>query len=84
MATMLNLPTLRIFNMKYIKLAFFTVSILLAVACSEGKYSKLSDAELREKQRHCDSIPKKSAVFASGCENISKETKRRKEKRKSG
>jgi len=44
----------------------------------------MSDSELREKQRHCDSIPKKSTVFATGCENIRKEVERRREERKSG
>jgi len=51
---------------------------LLATACGGSKYEKMSDSELREKKRHCDSIPKKSAVFANGCENIKKEIQRRK------
>ncbi len=51
---------------------------LLTVACTEGKYGGMSNSELAEKQRHCDSIPKKSAVFANGCEKIRKEIKRRK------
>ena len=68
--------------MKLIKATLYLSSCLLLTACSEGKYGNLTDAELREKKRHCDSIPKKSPVFAAGCENIKEELKRRKDERK--
>lgn len=68
--------------MKFIKLTLSTTLILLAMACSDSKYSKMSESELREKQRHCDSVPKKSTVFATGCENIRKEIERRKQERR--
>lgn len=70
-------------NMKFIKFALFTMSVLLTVACTDSKYSKMSESELRDKQRHCDSVAKKSTVFATGCENIRKEIERRKEERRS-
>ena len=64
--------------------SLMTTLLFVVVGCSEGKYGGLSDAELRDKKRHCDSIPKKSPVFATGCENIKKEIeRRRKAKRKS-
>lgn len=56
--------------------------VSLLMACGGNKYEKMSDSELREKKRHCDSIPKKSPVFATGCENIKKEIKRRKKERR--
>ncbi|MCW8880122.1 MAG: hypothetical protein OQJ89_03730 [Kangiellaceae bacterium] len=68
--------------MRLIKASLFFLACMLLAACSEGKYGNLTDAELREKKRHCDSIPKKSPVFATGCENIKKELKRRKDERK--
>jgi hypothetical protein len=72
-------------TMNFFKLILFTLSIFLISACSESKYEKMSYTELKEKQRHCDSVPKKSTVFATGCENIRKEIERRKEeKRASG
>jgi|GEM_PF-2485722 len=64
--------------MNKLKYTFCTCIGLLLIACVEGKYEKMSDSELREKKRHCDSIPKKSAVFATGCENVRKELERRK------
>ncbi len=69
--------------MKSTKYLLITLSVLLVSACSESKYEKMSYTELKEKQRHCDSIPKKSTVFATGCENIRKEIERRKEERRS-
>jgi hypothetical protein len=68
--------------MKIQKASLVTLLILLVTACGEGKYEKMSYKELKEKKRHCDSIPKKSAVFANGCEKISKEVLRRKNKKK--
>lgn len=68
--------------MKRLKSIYFLLLSLLIFACSEGKYGNLTDAELREKKRHCDSVPKKSPVFAAGCENIKDELKRRKDERK--
>ncbi|WP_444994781.1 hypothetical protein [Aliikangiella sp. IMCC44359] len=41
----------------------------------------MSNSELAEKKRHCDSVPKKSTVFATGCENIRKEIQRRRKKK---
>ena len=67
--------------MKLLKLVFVIMSVLLMVACTESKYTKMSDTELREKKRHCDSIPQKSTVFATGCENVKKEIKRRKKEK---
>jgi len=69
-------------NIKLIKVTLTTLVGLLAVACGEGKYGRMSHSELSEKQRHCESIPKKSAVFANGCEKIRKEIKRRKNQKK--
>ncbi|TQV81400.1 hypothetical protein [Aliikangiella coralliicola] len=69
--------------MNQLKIILLVSVGMLATACTESKYSKMSDAELNQKKRHCDSIPKKSPVFATGCENIAKEIeRRRKEKRK--
>ena len=67
--------------MKLTKIILITMMTLLVLGCGEGKYASLSKSELTKKQRHCDSIPKKSAVFANGCEKISKEVKRRRELR---
>ena len=71
---------MRMFNMKLIKVTLVLLMTLLVVACGQGKYGGMSDAELAKKKRHCDSIPKKSAVFANGCEKISEEVKRRRKK----
>ena len=68
----------RIHKMKLIKITLIILIGLLATACGGGKYSGMSDTELAEKKRHCDSIPKKSAVFANGCEKVRKEIERRK------
>ena len=69
----------RMHNMKLAKIILIILISLLASACGGGKYSGMSDTELAEKQRHCNSIPKKSAVFANGCEKVRKEIERRKE-----
>lgn len=69
-------------TMKTTKYLLITLTVLLISACGESKYEKMSYTELKEKQRHCDSIPKKSTVFATGCENIRKEIERRKKERK--
>ena len=61
-----------------IKGTLIVLSGLLVAACGDGKYGKMSDKELAAKQSHCDSIPKKSAVFANGCERVKKEIERRK------
>lgn len=55
----------------------------LITACSEDKFSGVSNSELTQKKRHCDTIKKKSPGFAVGCENIRKEIERRKQERKS-
>ena len=65
--------------MKLIKVSLITLMVLLVAACNGGKYGGMSDSELAEKQRHCNSIPKKSAVFANGCEKIKEEIKRRRQ-----
>ncbi|MCP3674543.1 MAG: hypothetical protein GY829_08780 [Gammaproteobacteria bacterium] len=65
--------------MKLSKITLIILISLLATACGVGKYSGMSDKELAEKQRHCDSIPNKSAVFANGCEKVRKEIERRRE-----
>ena len=67
--------------MKYTKLMITIVAGLLVMGCSEGKYSGLSASELVEKKRKCDSVPKKSAVFANGCEQVSKEVAKRRAKK---
>lgn len=61
--------------------AILLFAILLS-ACGKSKYEKMSNSELKEKQRHCDSIPKKSAVFANGCAKIEKEIERRRSEKK--
>ena len=63
--------------MNSLKITLMTIITLLILGCGEGKYASMSNSELTKKQRHCDSIPKKSAVFANGCEKISEEVKRR-------
>jgi len=69
--------------MKLVKITLITAITLLILGCGKGKYESMSISELSDKKRHCDSIPKKSAVFANGCEKISEEVKRRRaEKRK--
>jgi hypothetical protein len=73
--------TMRILSMKLMKITVITLVALLVVACGDGKYGGMTDEELRDKKRHCNSIPKKSAVFANGCEQIMKEIKRRKKNR---
>ena len=68
--------------MKLTKIILISLICVVVVACGQDKYGKMSNKELKEKQRHCDSIPKKSAVFANGCEKIDKEIiKRRKQKK---
>ncbi len=67
--------------MKLLKITIYVLFGFSAAACSEGKYSKMSNSELAEKKRHCDSVPKKSTVFATGCENIRKEIQRRRKKK---
>ena len=64
--------------MKLNKIILVCLITLVATACSKGKYREMSKAELTKKQLHCDSIPKKSAVFANGCDKVLKEIKRRK------
>jgi len=44
-------------------------------------FNSLNTCYQVKKQRHCDSIPKKSTVFATGCENIRKEVERRREEK---
>ncbi len=61
------------------KCVILILSMGVLVACGEGKYEKMSYSELKDKKRHCDSVPKKSAVFATGCENVDKEIERRKQ-----
>ncbi|WP_019026271.1 hypothetical protein [Colwellia piezophila] len=52
--------------MTLLKITFVILLGWQATACVKGKYASMSDKELAEKQNHCDSIPKKSAVFANG------------------
>ena len=66
--------------MKFVNVLSMVFMAFTVSACVESKYEKMSNAELAKKNRHCDSIPKKSAVFANGCENIKKEIKRRKKR----
>ena len=66
-------------NMKLLKITLITIMTLLVLGCGESKYEAMSNSELKKKQKHCDSIPKKTAVFANGCEKISEEVKRRRE-----
>ncbi len=68
-------------DMKLIRTILITIITLLLFSCGKGKYEAMSNSELTKKQRHCDSIPKKSAVFANGCEKISEEVKRRRKMR---
>ena len=68
--------------MKPLKIALIILTCLLVVACGKGKYGSMSNSELAEKQRHCNSIPKKSAVFANGCDKVKKEIKKRKDSKK--
>jgi len=68
--------------MKLIKISLMILVIFSIVACGKGKYGSMSDSELNKKQRHCDSIPKKSAVFANGCEKVAEEIKRRRDEKK--
>ena len=68
--------------MKSLKITLVILISLLVLSCGEGKYGKMSKKELAEKQRHCDSIPKKSAVFANGCEKIEEEIKKRRKQKK--
>jgi hypothetical protein len=51
---------------------------LLTTACTESKLQSMSKSELAQKQRHCDSVRKKSPGFATACENTRKEIARRK------
>ncbi|MDQ7050974.1 MAG: hypothetical protein Q9M92_16155 [Enterobacterales bacterium] len=67
--------------MKLLKIMLCSVLLMLVISCGEGKYGSMSRSELTEKQRHCDSIPKKTAVFANGCEKIKKEIDRRRKNR---
>lgn len=67
--------------MKIMKLTLVVVIVLFAASCSEGKYGSLSKSELAAKKRECDSVPKKSAVFANGCEQVSKEIAKRRKKK---
>ncbi len=64
--------------MKGIKILVCGLISLVVLGCGEGKYGSMSKSELIEKQRHCDSIPKKTAVFANGCEKVKQELDRRK------
>jgi len=56
--------------------------IFTIVACGEDKYGSMTNSELAQKQKHCDSIPKKSAVFANGCEKVAEEIKKRRKQKK--
>ena len=67
--------------MKFIKIALFIIMPLFLVSCGGGKYESMSNSELKEKKKHCDSVLKKTAVFANGCEKISEEVKRRRKER---
>jgi len=73
---------MRRYKVKIIKISLFVLAALLLTACGEGKYEGMSNSELKEKKKHCDSIPKKSAVFANGCDKITKEVKRRRAERR--
>jgi hypothetical protein len=42
----------------------------------------MSNSELAKKQRHCDTISKKSTSFATACENTRKEIERRKDQKR--
>ena len=63
------------------KLIIIVLLGLTLVACSGDKFSKMSNQELANKKRHCDSIKNKAPGFAVSCENVRKEIdKRRKER----
>jgi len=68
--------------MKLIKISLMALMVFSIAACGKGKYEKMSNSELAKKERHCDSIPKKSAVFANGCEKVAEEIKRRNKQKK--
>jgi len=68
--------------MKLIKISLITLMVFTIAACGKGKYGSMTNSELAEKQRHCDSIPKKSAVFANGCEKVAEEIKKRRKQKK--
>jgi len=68
--------------MKLLKICLVVIVVFSTSACGKGKYEKMSLSELKEKQRHCDSIPKKSAVFANGCAKVEEEIKKRRKNRK--
>lgn len=67
--------------MKLTKITITAMLAFLLLSCGGGKYESMSNSELKEKKKHCDSIPKKSAVFANGCDKITKEVKRRRSER---
>ncbi len=67
--------------MKFLKITLITIITLLVLGCGESKFEAMSNSELKKKERHCDSIPKKSAVFANGCAKISEEVKSRRKAR---
>jgi len=67
--------------MKFIKIMLNTMMTLFVLSCGEGKYASMSNSELTKKQRHCDSISRKTEVFANGGEKISEEVKRRRKPR---
>jgi hypothetical protein len=67
--------------MKLTKFTLIAIMTLLVLGCGEGKYASISNSELNKKKRHCDSIPKKSAVFANGCDKITQEVKSRRKAR---
>ena len=68
--------------MKLIKISLIALMVFSIAACGEGKYGKMSNSELAKKERHCDSIPKKSTVFANGCEKVTEEIKKRRKQKK--
>ena len=68
--------------MKLRKISLMILMVFSIAACGEGKYGGMSDSELNKKKRHCDSIPKKSAVFANGCDKVIEEIKKRRKNRK--
>jgi hypothetical protein len=77
---LLKLTTLSQLFMRFYEMKLITITLigLLTTACTESKFSGMSNAELAQKQRHCDSISKKSPSFAIACENTRKEVERRK------
>jgi len=68
--------------MKLIKISIMALMVFSIASCGEGKYGGMSNSELAKKERHCDSIPKKSAVFANGCEKVAEEIKKRRKQKK--